>query len=60
MSVNSADADANEAVPMPMEQPSNRLSKIVASSIGVLVVTTSTKRVSTKRETKSVFARFER
>jgi hypothetical protein len=31
MSVSGADADADEAVPIPMVRPSNRLSKIVAS-----------------------------
>jgi hypothetical protein len=31
MSVSGADADADEAVPMPMVRPLNRLSKIVAS-----------------------------
>jgi hypothetical protein len=42
MSVNGADADADadEAVPMPMERPSNRLSNMVASGVGVSVVTT--------------------
>jgi hypothetical protein len=40
MLVNSANANADEAVPMPMERPSNRLSKIVASSVGALVVMT--------------------
>jgi hypothetical protein len=40
MSVSSADVDANEAVPMPMEQPSNQLSKMVASVVGASVVTT--------------------
>jgi hypothetical protein len=40
MSVSGANADADEAVPMPMEQPSNRLSKMVASVVGASVVTT--------------------
>jgi hypothetical protein len=38
MSVNSADAD--EAVLIPMERPSNQLLKIAVSGVGVLVVTT--------------------
>jgi hypothetical protein len=40
MLVSGADADANEVVLMPMVQPSNLLLKMVASVIGVLVVTT--------------------
>jgi hypothetical protein len=40
MSVNGADADADEAVLMPMERPSNRLSKMVASGVGASVVMT--------------------
>jgi hypothetical protein len=40
MSLDGANANANEAVPMPMERPSNRLSKIVASGVGVSVLTT--------------------
>jgi hypothetical protein len=40
MSVSGANANANEAVPMLMEQPSNRLLKMVASVEGASVVTT--------------------
>jgi hypothetical protein len=40
MLVSGANANANEAVPMPMERPLNRLPKMVASSVGVSVVTT--------------------
>jgi hypothetical protein len=40
MSVSGANANANEVVLMPMVQLSNRLLKIVASVIGVSVVTT--------------------
>jgi hypothetical protein len=43
MSVSSADADADEVVPMPMVQLSNRLLKMVASVIGASVVTTQYK-----------------
>jgi hypothetical protein len=40
MSVNGAGADADEAVPMLMEQPSNLLSKIAVSGVRASVVTT--------------------
>jgi hypothetical protein len=40
MSVSSADANAIEAVLMPMDRLLNRLSKMVASVVGVSVVTT--------------------
>jgi hypothetical protein len=40
MLVNGANADANEAVPMLMERPLNRLLKMVVSGVGALVVTT--------------------
>jgi hypothetical protein len=43
MLVSGANANANEVVPMPMVQPSNRLSKMVASVIGASVVTTQYK-----------------
>jgi hypothetical protein len=40
MLVSGADADADEVVLMPMVRLSNRLSKLVASVIGALVVMT--------------------
>jgi hypothetical protein len=40
MLVNGANANAYEAVPMPMEQPLNQLSKILKSSEGASMVTT--------------------
>jgi hypothetical protein len=50
MSVSSANANANEVVPMPMVRLSNRLSKMVASVIGASVVTTQYE--TSKCETK--------
>jgi hypothetical protein len=58
MLVNGADADANEAVPMLMEQPLNRLSKIVASGIGVSVVMTYYKTSEYKTRDKERVCSF--
>jgi hypothetical protein len=43
MLVSGANANANEVVPMPMEQPLNRLLKMVVSGVGASVVTTQYK-----------------
>jgi hypothetical protein len=54
MSVSGANADADEVVPMPMVQPLNRLSKMIASvyrSVGG-------DDFCTRQETKSVFAQL--
>jgi hypothetical protein len=59
MSVSGADADADEVVPMPMVQPLNRLSKMIASVYrSVSGDDFCTRQVSVKRETKSTFAQL--
>jgi hypothetical protein len=60
MSVSGADANADEVVLMLMVRPSNRLSKMVASIIGVLVVTTQYKTSECETRDKEHICSIER
>jgi hypothetical protein len=54
MLVSSADANADEAVPMPMEQPS----KMVASVVGVSVVMTQYETSECETRDEECFCSF--